>query len=144
MLKKLVTNLRLVRTVGLRVIQLATIGILRVICIQGQPLGYKVCNTGNTKSNKDCCKGWSQGYIVGTSVRCSSGRCSGGRLLAMTQWQLFSSDFSFSPHFPLPPFFPPSQPFLISRIKKLIQRKLLRTPKNLWGDTFPDISAIFP
>ena len=37
-------------------------------------------------------------------------------------------------------FFSPSRPFLIEgvRIKKLIKRKLMGTPKNLGVDTFPD------
>ena len=79
----------------------------------------------------------------GASLRRSSGWHSGGRLLAMTQQPLFSSVFSF--------FFPPlfslfSVFFSVAtfshrrsaRIKKLIQRKLTGTPKNLGVDTFPD------
>ena len=84
-------------------------------------------------------------YLFGASVRRSSGRRSGGRLLAMTQWPLFSSVFPFFS----PVFFPQYFSCFFSsvatpshrrsaRIKKLIQQKLLRTPKNLGVHTFPD------
>ena len=83
---------------------------------------------------------------IGASVRRSSGRRLGGRLLATTQWPLFSSVFSF--FFPVFFFFPFFFPVFFSvatfshrrraRIKKLIQRKLLRMPKNLGVYPFPD------
>ena len=78
---------------------------------------------------------------IGASVRRSSGRRSGGRLLAMTQWPLFSSVFSF--------FFPVFFPFFFfsrfssvatfshrrsARIKKLIQQKLTGTQKSRGRD----------
>ena len=74
----------------------------------------------------------------GTSVRRSSGRCSGGRLLAMMYWPLFSLVFSI--FFP-PVFFPPSRPFLIEGVlgsKNLFSESCLERPKNLGVDTFPD------
>ena len=77
-----------------------------------------------------------KGKRIGTSGRRSSGRRSGRRLLAMTQWPLFSSVFSFFSRF-FPPFFFSSVATFShrrsARIKKLILRKLLRMPKKVLG-----------
>ena len=61
--------------------------------------------------------------LIGTSVRRSSSRRSGGRLLAMTQWPLKMPLFSFFFHFifhfifsALPSSFPPLLPFLIEGV----------------------------
>ena len=78
----------------------------------------------------------------GMSMRRSSGRRSGGRLLAMTQWPVFPSVFSF--FFPL--FFPSVAIFShrrSARIKKRIQRNLTGAPKNLGVDHFPDPGGHF-
>ena len=70
-------------------------------------------------------------------------------------WQWCSGHYNHQSFLLFFPFFPPVFPFLFffsvatfslrrsARIKKLILRKLLRMPKNLGVDTFPDPVGLF-
>ena len=104
---------------------------------------YQICRIWNTKilpNSKiiSCLRGGGcrVGFYFGMSVRRSSCRRSGGRLLTMTQWPLFPSVFSLL-FFPVFFFFPYVATFSQRRSAQ-IKKLLLRKPKNLGVDTFPD------
>ena len=76
----------------------------------------------------------------GTSVRRSSGRRSGGRLLANDIVATIFISLFFFPHCFFSPFFSVTtfSHRRSTQIKKLFKQKLLRIPKYLGVDTFPD------
>ena len=83
-------------------------------------------------------------YITNWHERAAFQRSTAGNDVVATL--ITSLFFIFSRFFYSPFFFPSVATFShrrSARIKKLIQRKLLRMPKNLGADTLPDPVALF-